>query len=65
MAVTIRKSYYPKETTTAQLPTSVLQYGGFSAFLETFVLDESSGIFSSFSAENPPHRKAENRWQQG
>jgi hypothetical protein len=35
-----------------------LQYGGLSAFLETFVLNQSLGIFSNFGAENPPHRQA-------
>jgi hypothetical protein len=30
-------------------------------FFETFVLVESSGIFSNFGAEKPPHRKAEKR----
>jgi hypothetical protein len=48
----------------AQLPTSVLRYGGFSAFLEAKVLKQSSGIFSIFGAEKPPHRKAERRYQQ-
>jgi hypothetical protein len=38
-----------------------LQYGGFCAFLENFVLVESLVIFSNFGAENPPHRKAEKR----
>ena len=42
--------------------TSVLRYGGLSAFLETKVLNQSLGIFSNFSAETPPHRKAEKRW---
>jgi hypothetical protein len=41
-----------------------LRYGGFSAFLETFVLVESLGIFSNFGAEKPPHRKAERRYKQ-
>jgi len=35
-----------------------LQDCGFSAFLETFVLIESSGIFSNFGAESPQPRKA-------
>ena len=38
-----------------------MRYGGLSAFLETFVLNQSSVFFSNFSAENPPHRKAEKR----
>ena len=46
-----------------QPPTSVLRYGGLRAFFETKVLNQSSGIFSNFGAENPPHRKAEKRWQ--
>ncbi len=41
--------------------TAVWQYGGFSAFFETFVLVESSGIFSNFGAESPPHRQAAKR----
>jgi len=41
-----------------------LRYGGFGAFLETFVLVESLGIFSNFCAEKPLHRKAERRWWQ-
>lgn len=45
-----------------QPPTSVLRYGGLRAFFETKVLNQSSGIFSNFGAENPPHRKAENRY---
>jgi len=45
-------------------PTSVLRYGGLSAFFETFVLVERLGIFSNFGAENPPHRKAEKRCRQ-
>ena len=32
------------------LATSVLQDCGFSAFLETFVLNQSLGIFRNFSA---------------
>jgi hypothetical protein len=38
--------------------TSVLQDCGFSAFLETFVLNQSSGIFRNFSAKRPQPRKA-------
>lgn len=45
-------------------PTSVLRYGGLRAFFETKVLNQSSGIFSNFGAENPPHRKAEKRYRQ-
>ena len=40
---------------------AVCRNGGFSAFLETFVLVESSGIFSNFGAENPPLRQAAKR----
>ena len=47
-----------------QPPTSVLRYGGLRAFFETKVLNQSSGIFSNFGAENPPHRKAEKRYRQ-
>ena len=45
----------------SQLPTSVLQDCGFSAFLEAFVLIESLGIFSNFGADSPQPRKALNR----
>ncbi|MBN8567864.1 MAG: hypothetical protein J0M25_14170 [Flavobacteriales bacterium] len=41
--------------------TAVCKNGGFSAFLETFVLIESSGIFSNFGAENPPLLQAAKR----
>ena len=41
--------------------TGVWQNGGFSAFLETFVFVESSGIFSNFGAENPPLLQAAKR----
>jgi hypothetical protein len=37
-----------------QQVTAVCINGGFSAFLETFVLVESSGIFSNYGAENLP-----------
>jgi hypothetical protein len=40
-----------------------LQDFGVSAFLETFVLIESSGIFSNFGAKSPQPRKALERWQ--
>jgi hypothetical protein len=40
----------------------VLRYGGLSAFLETFVLNQSLGFFSNIGTENPPHRKAKNRY---
>lgn len=39
-----------------------MRYGGLSAFFETFVLNQSLGFFSNFSAENPPHRKAAKRY---
>ncbi len=39
-------------------PTSVLQDCGVSAFLETFVLNQSLGIFRNFSAKIPQPRKA-------
>jgi hypothetical protein len=41
--------------------TAVCRNGGFSAFLETFVLVESLGIFSNFSAEKPPLLQAAKR----
>ena len=41
--------------------TAVCRNGGFSAFLETFVLVESSGIFSNFGAERPPLLQAAKR----
>ena len=44
-----------------QPPTSVLRYGGLSAYFETLLLNQSLGIFSNFGAKNPPHRKAEKR----
>ncbi len=37
-----------------RLITAVCRNGGFSAFFETFVLVESSVIFSNFGAESPP-----------
>jgi len=37
---------------------AVWQNGGFGAFLEGKVLNQSSGIFSNFGAENPPLRQA-------
>lgn len=45
------------------LPTAVCKNGGFSAFLETFVLVESSGIFSNFGAEKPPLLQAPKHYQ--
>ena len=42
--------------------TAVCRNGGFSAFLETFVLVESSGIFSNFGAESPPLLQAAKRY---
>jgi hypothetical protein len=44
--------------------TAVCRNGWFSAFLETFVLAESSGIFSNFGARKPPLLQAAKRWQQ-
>ena len=44
--------------------TAVCRNGGFSAFFETFVLVESSGIFSNFGAESPPLLQAAKRWLQ-
>ncbi|GEM56702.1 hypothetical protein FB1_29230 [Flavobacterium branchiophilum NBRC 15030 = ATCC 35035] len=38
-----------------------MQDCGVSAYLETFVLVESSGIFSDFGAENPQLREAATR----
>jgi hypothetical protein len=43
------------------LLTAVCRSGGFSAFLETFVLAESSGLFSKFGAESPPLLQAQKR----
>jgi hypothetical protein len=40
---------------------AVWQNGGFGAFLEAKVLNQSSGIFSSFGAEKPPLRQAAKR----
>jgi len=37
-----------------------LQDCGVSAFLETFVLNQSLGIFSNFGAKSPQPRKAPN-----
>ena len=33
-------------------------------FYETFVQGSTVGILLNFCAKNPPHRQAENRWQQ-
>ena len=44
--------------------TAVCRNGGFSAFLETFVLVESLGIFSNFGAKSPPLLQAAKRYQQ-
>jgi hypothetical protein len=33
-------------------------------FYETFVLGSTAVILLNFSAKNPPHRQAENRYQQ-
>jgi len=41
---------------------STFAIGGFSDFLETFMLVESSGISSNFGAEKPPLLQAANRW---
>ena len=43
--------------------TAVCKNGGFSAFLETFVLVESSGILSNFGTESPPLLQAAKRWR--
>ena len=42
--------------------TTVCRNGGFWDFLETFVLVESSGIFSNFGAESPPLLQAAKRY---
>ena len=42
--------------------TAVCKNGGFWAFFETFVLAESSGIFSNFGAEKPPLLQAAKRY---
>ena len=44
--------------------TAVCKNGGFSEFLETFVTNQSLGIFSNFSAESPPLLQAAKRWWQ-
>jgi hypothetical protein len=44
--------------------TSVLRYGGFSEFLETFVLNQNLGIFSNFGAKTPPFAKLQNHYAQ-
>jgi len=41
---------------------AVWQNGGFGAFLEGKVLNQSSGIFSNFGAEKPPLRQAAGRY---
>ena len=41
--------------------TAVCRNGGFSDYLETFVLVESSGIFSNFGAEKQPLLQAAGR----
>lgn len=33
-------------------------------FFETLLLNQTLGIFSNIGAKNPPHRKAEKRYQQ-
>ena len=45
--------------------TAVCKNGGFSDFLETFMLVESSGISSNFGAEKPPLLQAAKRYGQG
>lgn len=35
-----------------------------TSFYEKFVLGSTSVILLNFCAKNPPHRQAENRWQQ-
>jgi len=40
---------------------AVWQNGGFGAFLETKVLNQSSGIFSNFGSYKPPLRQAAGR----
>jgi len=40
---------------------AVWQNGGFGAFLERKVLNQSSEIFSKFGAEKPPLRQAAGR----
>ena len=49
-----------KRKNTEQI-TAVCRNGGFWAFLETFVLVESSGIFSNFGAVKPPLLQAAKR----
>ena len=42
--------------------TAVCKNGGFSEFLETFVTNQSLGIFSNFSAESPQLLQAAKRY---
>ncbi|MEZ4911158.1 MAG: hypothetical protein R2774_09885 [Saprospiraceae bacterium] len=42
--------------------TAVWQNGGFGAFLEAKVLNQSLGFFCNFGAENPPLRQAAKRY---
>ena len=60
MNITVKTEIKKKSDRT----TAVCRNGRFSTFLETFVLVESSGIFSNFSAENPPLLQAANRYSQ-
>jgi len=56
------KKIYIIEKAIAQ--QAVWQNGGFGAFLEAKVLNQSSGIFSNFGAEKPPLRQAAGRCTQ-
>jgi hypothetical protein len=57
----ILKTNYSELNKKSDRTTAVCRNGGFSAFLETFVLVESSGIFSNFGAEKPPLLQAAKR----
>ena len=60
MNITVKTEIKKKSDRT----TAVCKNGGFSAFLETKVLVESSVIFSNFGAEIPPLLQAAKRYQQ-
>ncbi|MFY9308448.1 MAG: hypothetical protein WAQ28_05280 [Bacteroidia bacterium] len=47
-----------------QLVTAVLRNGGYSASYDSFVVGSSAVLRLNFSANNPPLRKAANRYQQ-
>ena len=57
----LTKNYWKYKKRKSERTTAVCRNGGFSAFLETFLLVESSGIFSNFGAEKPPLPQAAKR----